>query len=102
MDELIAKFLPRFETLARERLRRAAECASSRKHELAEDIAHDLHSLAGEAGLLGLEGVTTTARTAEQAARRFGDTREEDDANGLGECLVELERALADAMADRP
>lgn len=102
MDELVAKFLPRFAALARERMRRAAECASSRKHELAADIAHDLHSLAGEAGLLGLESVTTTARSAEQAARRFGDTREEDDANGLGECLVNLERALADAMADRP
>ncbi|HEX8789937.1 MAG TPA: hypothetical protein VF765_03230 [Polyangiaceae bacterium] len=102
MDELLAKFLPRFASLARERVQRATECVSSRKHEAAAEIAHDMHSLAGEAGLLGLEGVTTTARCAEEAARRFGDTREEDDANGLGECLEKLERALADAMADRP
>jgi HPt (histidine-containing phosphotransfer) domain-containing protein len=102
MDELVAKFLPRFAALAGERVRRASECASSRKHELAAAIAHDLHSLAGEAGLMGLEAVTTTARSAEQAARRFGDTREEGDANGLAKCLEDLERALADAMADRP
>jgi HPt (histidine-containing phosphotransfer) domain-containing protein len=102
MDELVAKFLPRFTVLARERLRKATDTATQRRHDQADAAAHDMHSLAGEAGLLGLEGVITVARQAEEAARRFGATGAEADAVTLTESLTALERAVNDATAERP
>jgi HPt (histidine-containing phosphotransfer) domain-containing protein len=102
MDQLTAKFLPRFATLAQERLRRAIESAIDRRRDRAEGVAHDLHALAGEAGLLGLEGVIGVARKAEEAARRFGNTGAEGDAVSFVECLKLLERAVADATGGAP
>jgi HPt (histidine-containing phosphotransfer) domain-containing protein len=100
MDELVAKFLPRFGTLARERLRRALDSASSRRHESAPDIIHDMHALAGEAGLLGLERVTGVARTAEAAAKRYRDSRADGDAAGLVACLERLSTEVSEALAE--
>jgi hypothetical protein len=100
MDDLTAKFLPRFARLAHERLRKALESAIDRRRDRAEGVAHDLHALAGEAGLLGLEGVIGAARKAEEAARRFSNTGSEGDAVSFVECLKTLERAVADATAD--
>jgi HPt (histidine-containing phosphotransfer) domain-containing protein len=100
MDELVAKFLPRFAALARERLRAALEGAVERRHDRAADAAHDLHALAGEAGLLGLEGVIGAARTAEDAARRFCGTAAEDDALAFVASLKILERVVTHAMSD--
>lgn len=102
MEQLVAKFLPRFTALARERLRKAGAIAAERRHEQAEAAAHDMHSLAGEAGLLGLEGVIPIARRAEEAARRFGATGGEAEAQALGECVMALERAVNEATAERP
>jgi HPt (histidine-containing phosphotransfer) domain-containing protein len=97
MDELIAKFLPRFAALARQRVLVALEIARERRHGSAPQVVHDLHALAGEAGLLGLEQVIGVARRAEEAARRFAASRDDGDARGLHECLVQLERAVAEA-----
>jgi HPt (histidine-containing phosphotransfer) domain-containing protein len=97
MDELTAKFLPRFATLARDRLKQAREAATGRLYDKGRLIVHDLHAMAGEAGLLGLGAVVTAARSAEDAARRFGQTSSESDALKLLECLEPLERAVADA-----
>lgn len=97
MDELVAKFLPRFEALANERLHKALEIASKRQHERAGDIVHDLHSLAGEAGLLGLEAVTSMARGAEDSARKYRDTRAEAEAAGLVDRLEKLSAAVYEA-----
>jgi HPt (histidine-containing phosphotransfer) domain-containing protein len=99
MDELIAKFLPRFEALATERLRKGLEIASQRQHARAGEIVHDLHALAGEAGLLGLETVTALARGAEESAKRYRDQRAEADAAGLVERLEKLAAAVKDATS---
>ncbi len=100
MDELVAKFLPRFAALAQSRLRAAMDAAVHGHHDRAEVTAHDLHSLAGEAGLLGLEGVIEAARTAEDAARRFGGSTSEEDTRAFVDCLKVLERAVTHAMSD--
>ncbi|MGH7297963.1 MAG: Hpt domain-containing protein [Polyangiaceae bacterium] len=97
MDELVARFMPRFAALARERLQVATRTAAERRHRDAEAVAHDLHALAGEAGLLGLEGVVGVARSAEEAARRFGGTGSEGDAQALAESVRTLEQAVAGA-----
>jgi HPt (histidine-containing phosphotransfer) domain-containing protein len=99
MDDLIAKFLPRFIALTRERLRRAMETAIDGRSDRAEAAAHDLHALAGEAGLLGLEGVIGLARSAEEAARQFGATGAESDAVTLVDSLKKLERAVSETTA---
>jgi HPt (histidine-containing phosphotransfer) domain-containing protein len=94
MDGLVAKFLPRFVGLTHDRLRRALEVASNGWRERADGVAHDLHALAGEAGLLGLEGVMEQARTAEQLARRFGASGAKEDAASLIDSLRRLEDAV--------
>jgi HPt (histidine-containing phosphotransfer) domain-containing protein len=100
MDELVAKFLPRFAALAKDRLRVAMDAAVHGNRANADVIAHDLHSLAGEAGLLGLEGVIEAARKAEDTARRFGGSTSDEDASALVDCLKVLERAVTHAMGD--
>jgi HPt (histidine-containing phosphotransfer) domain-containing protein len=94
MDELVAKFLPRFSALANQRLGRALELTQQRQHARADAIAHDLHSLAGEAGLLGLEQITTLAKGAEKSARRYHESGAEADALGLVERLEDLTAAV--------
>ena len=97
MDELVAKFLPRFSALARERLRHALLAATERRREGTAGIAQELHALAGEAGLLGLDAVLDAARRAEEAARRFGATGAEADAIAFADTVRGLERAVTDA-----
>lgn len=102
MDDLVARFLPRFAVLARERLRHALQTATDRRPEGAAAVAHDMHALAGEAGLLGLEGVIGAARRADEAARRFGGSGTENDALVFVDCLKTLERAVAEATGGAP
>ena len=99
MDDLVARFLPRFAALARERLQKATGIAAQRDRDGAGAVAHDLHSLAGEAGLLGLEGVIDLARIAEDAARRFGSSGSDGDAESFATCLAQLEAAVTEATA---
>lgn len=102
MDQLTAKFLPRFASLARDRLLRAFQIANERHRERADAVVHDLHAIAGEAGLLGLEAVMGAARSAEDAARQFGTRGAEADAAAFVQCLQNLERAVIEAAAPRP
>lgn len=97
MDELVAKFLPRFAALARQRLQQAMQDARDRRRDRAPAVAHDLHALAGEAGLLGLENVIGIARSAEAAARQFGGSGTESDAIAFVSSLKNLEQAVAEA-----
>jgi HPt (histidine-containing phosphotransfer) domain-containing protein len=101
MDEITAKFLPRFAALSRDRLTRAIEVATARRKEGAEQVARELHALAGEAGLLGLEQVTGVARRAEEAARRFAGSAGGEEADELLEWLQKLERAVTEATTDK-
>lgn len=96
MDELVAKFLPRFVTLATSRIERSIVLVTARERGAMEQVAHDMHGLAGEAGLLGLERITQLARGLEAHARTLGGSPEGADPAAL---LAEL-RALGAAVSE--
>lgn len=84
------KFGPRFVALARERLSAAVDRSS-------EDLALQLHSIAGEAGMMGLAELSHAAREAMGTARHTpletADLRRQLVAP-LNSMLDELERSL--------
>jgi len=93
MDELYAKFLPQFITLARSRVALAlamAAPAGPRDDDTTKKIVRELHTLAGEAGLLGLREVVPLARDCEDKAKLLQLTRSEADADGLVAALHKL------------
>jgi HPt (histidine-containing phosphotransfer) domain-containing protein len=67
---ILARFLPRFAALARERVERALAHAARAEFGA---IASELHALAGEAALLGLDRIAELAREGEETARK-GDS----------------------------
>jgi HPt (histidine-containing phosphotransfer) domain-containing protein len=94
MDDLSAKFLPQFLDLARTRVSTAIQAAIARDHLATTTIARNLHTLAGEAGLLGLHGVVPLARDAEHKAKALGTSRTDADAELLVDALRQLERMI--------
>jgi HPt (histidine-containing phosphotransfer) domain-containing protein len=94
MDDLNAKFLPQFLQLARSRLAAALQAVAARDHLAATTTARHLHTLAGEAGLLGLRDVVPLAREAEQKARSLGASRTDADAELLVDTLRRLEQVI--------
>jgi HPt (histidine-containing phosphotransfer) domain-containing protein len=101
MDDLNAKFLPQFLELARSRVAAAIQAAIARDHLAATTIARNLHTLAGEAGLLGLHDVVPLARDGEQKAKSLGASRTDADAELLVDALRQLERAI-EGIGARP
>jgi hypothetical protein len=89
IDDIRAQFLPRFVSSARERLERASKLISDGAN-AALAIATDLHTIAGEASILGLDEVAILARDGERAVRRVGGL---DDAS-LAAALVKLQRRI--------
>lgn len=71
LDELRARFRTRFIDTARDRLQRCLGLLG--ESDRAKELAVELHSLAGEAAMLGLYDVAETARRGEEAARRWSD-----------------------------
>jgi HPt (histidine-containing phosphotransfer) domain-containing protein len=67
VDDLIARFLPQFIESAHQRVRKSTEFLSARD---TGKLAAEMHTLAGEASVLGLAEIATLARSAEQLARR--------------------------------
>jgi hypothetical protein len=98
--DMLARFLPRFATLARNRIKRAVAIASAPDAAGAKSVAGEMHSLAGEAGMLGLESVLRAARDAEGAALRFAV--EGGATAPLSEALRRLEVAIADVTRGIP
>lgn len=94
MDDLSAKFLPQFLELARARLTAALKAAAAGDQVAAPTIARNLHTLAGEAGLLGLHDVVPLARDGEQKARALGGSRGEAEVEQLVDALRRLERII--------
>lgn len=94
MDDLNAKFMPQFLELARSRVTTAINAAVARDHRAATTIARNLHTLAGEAGLLGLHDLVPLARDGEQKAKSLGASRTDADAERLLDALRQLERAV--------
>jgi HPt (histidine-containing phosphotransfer) domain-containing protein len=94
MDDLNAKFLPQFLELARARVAAAIKSAVARDHLASTTISRNLHTLAGEAGLLGLRDVIPLAREGEQKAKSLGASRTDADAELLVDVLRRLERVI--------
>jgi HPt (histidine-containing phosphotransfer) domain-containing protein len=90
MDELYAKFLPQFVTLARSRLALAISTAGVRDDAAVTKTVRELHTLAGEAGLLGLRQVVPLARDCEQKAKQLHSSRADADAETLVAALRQL------------
>src|SRR4051812_31866705 len=94
MDDLHAKFMPQFLELARSRVTAALKAATARDHVAATTTARNLHTLAGEAGLLGLHDVVPLAREGEQKAKSMGASRTDADAELLLDALRRLQQVI--------
>ena len=100
MDELYAKFLPQFITLARSRVALAISAAGQRDDAASHTIVRELHTLAGEAGLLGLKDVVPLARDCEQKAKQLHTSGTEVDAELLVAALRRLEGIIEGIRRD--
>jgi HPt (histidine-containing phosphotransfer) domain-containing protein len=96
IDDIRQKFLPRFVATARERLERASKAIADGA-DAAPSIAADLHTIAGEASIMGLHDVAQLAREGERAVRIVGGV---DDANILM-ALYKLWRRIDELVPQR-
>lgn len=94
IEDLQARFLPQFVTSARERVHRALDLVERRDLDALHGVARELHSIAGESGLLGLRTLMPLARTGEELARRTHSSQSEEDALALASALRELARSI--------
>jgi two-component system chemotaxis sensor kinase CheA/two-component system sensor histidine kinase and response regulator WspE len=95
MEDVKRKFLPRFVSLAKERIRAGLDVAQADlRGEEALHLARELHSLAGEAGLLGFSELLSIARAAEEAATELHSRRTEERSQALKSALSELHVAV--------
>lgn len=94
MEDLIATFMPRFVAIATKRVALTLELAAKRTPESVTAIARELHAVAGEAGLLGLDAIVALARSGEAAAKRLRTSRSDEDAEALVASLAELKGAI--------
>jgi HPt (histidine-containing phosphotransfer) domain-containing protein len=94
MEDLHAKFLPQFVALAHSRLEQAIKAVVERDHASTTKIVRELHTLAGEAGLLGLHDVVPLARDGELKAKALHASRSDADADVLIAALRQIERVI--------
>jgi chemotaxis protein histidine kinase CheA len=102
MDDLYAKFLPQFIALARGRVAAAITMATQPDHADATTIVRQLHTLAGEAGLLGLGDVVPLARECERRTKALAGSSGATDADALIVALRQLERTIESIAANIP
>jgi HPt (histidine-containing phosphotransfer) domain-containing protein len=94
MEDLHAKFLPQFVKLARSRVAMAVKALAERDHAATPKIVRELHTLAGEAGLLGLHDVVPLAREGEHKAKALHMSRDDADADALAAALHQLDHVI--------
>jgi HPt (histidine-containing phosphotransfer) domain-containing protein len=94
VEDIKRKFLPRFATLAKERIRVGLEVAAGVEGDQALVLARELHSMAGEAGLLGLGDLLSLARAAEVAATQLHAARVPSKRTALQQALLDLHLAV--------
>ena len=70
-DDIAAMFIPRFAENARAYLATATEATTRRDPTALAVVVRHMHSIAGEAGLLGLRDVVNLARDGEARAKRL-------------------------------
>jgi HPt (histidine-containing phosphotransfer) domain-containing protein len=93
-DELFEKFLPQFIPIARGRVATAMAAAQRRDPGSSTTIVRELHTLAGEAGLLGLGDLVPLVRDCEHKASKLDVTGSAGDAEVMLAALRELERKV--------
>ena len=71
LEELRVRFRTRFIETARARVRRSLILLGNPGD--AAELVAELHALAGEAAMLGLDEISETARSGEEAARRWDE-----------------------------
>ena len=96
IDDIRAKFLPRFVSTARQRLEHASQLIADGAT-AAPSIAADLHTIAGEASIMGLHDVAEMAREGERAVRIVGGV----DDGGVVMALYKLWRRLDELAPPR-
>lgn len=94
LADLQRKFFPRFAKSAKERIADGHRTAQHVEGDGALHLARHMHSLAGEAGLLGLGDLVVIARVAEEAATQLHADGSDARRDGLVAALTELEAAL--------
>ena len=100
IEDIEAMFVPRFAKLARTRLDNAFDAVSRRDAAGLATVVRDMHSIAGEAGLLGLRDVVPLARDGEARAKQLSAASTEGDAAAMLETLGSL-RAVVESIAAR-
>jgi CheY-like chemotaxis protein len=90
IEELQERFRDKFIETARERLTRGLAALGGEGDPAI--VRHELHALAGEASMLGIDAMCTEARAGEAAARRWLET-------SAGEARVESGRALRNLVS---
>lgn len=100
-DSLKREFLPKFFELAKKRVERARAVVRSPDAGTCDELSREMHALAGEAGLLGVESVLRAARQTELAAADLAKAPGDVPARDRVEhALAELEDAMR--VSDRP
>lgn len=99
-EDIQATFMHRFTSLARTRVIHALDATSRRDPTALATVVRDMHSLAGEAGLLGLAEVVPLARSGEDRARQLVGAPSAEAADAMLVVLRELEQ-LVDRLAAR-
>ena len=100
-EDLQARFVPQFVALARSRVSVALAAAARRDHGATMTTVRELHTLAGEAGLLGLHEVIPLARDSEQKAKLLRVSQAEADADALVAALRQLDLVIERIGATR-
>jgi len=102
MDDLLAKFLPKFVAGARSSLAGAISAAAQQDQATTTKIARDLHTLAGDAGLLGLTTVVPLAKQCEQQAKRLHPGRADAEVELFVAALRQLELVIEGIARGEP
>lgn len=99
MEELYAKFLPEFVKLARSRIAAAITSAGQVDAAEAKKRTRELHTLAGEAGLLGLSHIVPLARGCEAKSAKLEAQPSDADAAVFIASLRELSSVIESLSA---
>lgn len=100
-DELYARFLPQFIPVARGRVAASLAAAQRRDQTSSPTIVRELHTLAGEAGLLGLVELVPLVRDCEHKGKHL-DVISDADVERMLAALHELERKVEGIVAAMP
>jgi HPt (histidine-containing phosphotransfer) domain-containing protein len=92
IEDIQATFLHRFMALARTRIANARVAIIRRDPISLGVVARDMHSIAGEGGLLGIPGVVPIARRAEVSTKQL--VSDPAGADELTATLLELEQLV--------